>query len=153
MDRPTRNSRRLVALSEPAVRPVRTPARGLDHELSHDTLNRVGDRWSVYVVRTLSDGPKRFNQLKRKIGDVSSRMLILTLKKLERDGIVARTVQAVTQPSRIDYRLTPLGMTFLEPLVLLLTWADEHRPEVEAARERYDAARRSKSAASVRTGT
>ncbi len=152
MDRPTQSSRRLVARTEPALRPVRTRARGLLHELGHETLNRLGDRWTIYVVRALRDGPRRFNQLKRKIGDVSSRMLTLTLKKLERDGIVARTADAATQP-RVDYRLTPLGMTFLEPLLLLLIWADEHGPEVEAARELYDAARRTEPAPAARTGT
>jgi DNA-binding HxlR family transcriptional regulator len=120
-----------------------------DHEDAvHETLNRIGDRWTIYVVRTLSDGPKRFSQLKRRIKDISSRMLILTLKKLERDGIVVRT--AATQ--RIDYRLTELGLTFLEPVILLLAWADGHRPEVEAARERYDATRPRKPLSVARTG-
>jgi DNA-binding HxlR family transcriptional regulator len=136
-----------------ANRPLWDPGRGTEHmsrdhqDAVHETLNRIGDRWTVYVVRTLSDGPKRFSQLKRRIKDISSRMLILTLKKLERDGIVIRTV---TTP-RIDYRLTALGLTLLEPVDLLLTWADDHRPEVEAARELYDAARPRKPVSVART--
>src|SRR5450432_3011178 len=105
-----------------------------------DTLNRVGDRWTIYVVRALRDGPKRFNQLKRKVRKISSRMLTLTLKKLERDGIVART-GALASPSPIEYALTPLGLTFLEPPGALVAWADDHGLEVEAARERYDVSR------------
>ena len=104
-----------------------------------DTLNRVGDRWTIYVVRALHNGPRRFNQLKRKVKKISSRMLTLTLKKLERDGIVVRTAPA--SPSPIEYALTQLGLTFLEPLGALVGWADDHGPEVEAARVRYDASR------------
>jgi DNA-binding HxlR family transcriptional regulator len=102
-----------------------------------DTLSRVGDRWTIYVVRALRDGPKRFNQLKRKVRAISSRMLTLTLKKLERDGIVSRNA-AASSPSRVEYCLTQLGVTLLDPIGALVVWADHHGPEVEAARERYD---------------
>jgi DNA-binding HxlR family transcriptional regulator len=110
-----------------------------------ETLHRVGDRWTIYVVRTLRDGPQRFNRLKRKITNISARMLTLTLKKLERDGIVVRT-SATMKATKVDYSLTELGLTFLEPVSALVAWADHHRLQVQAARERYDAARRGKPA-------
>ena len=114
-----------------------------EHEhAARDTLNRVGDRWTIYVVRALRDGPKRFNQLKRKVKAISSRMLTVTLKKLERDGLVARSA-ALASSSASEYRLTPLGVTFLDPLSALVAWADDHGAEVEAARQRYDASQRS----------
>jgi DNA-binding HxlR family transcriptional regulator len=103
-----------------------------------ETLNRVGDRWTIYVVSALRDGPKRFNQLKRKVSAISARMLILTLKKLERDGIVVRTLAHSKSP-RVEYRLTQLGRTFLLPIGALVAWAGDHGAEIEAARARYDA--------------
>src|SRR5882724_9596238 len=84
----------------------------------HETLNRVGDRWSIHIVRGLHERPMRFNQLKRKITDISSRMLAVTLRKLERDGIVSRTTSA----SSASYQLTPLGVSFLGPVGALVLW-------------------------------
>lgn len=104
---------------------------------AREVLNRVGDKWSVYVVASLRDGPVRFNELRRGIEGISQRMLTLTLKSLERDGLVSRTVYP-TVPARVDYALTRLGRTLLEPVTALVKWAEKHRPDIQAARERYD---------------
>ena len=102
-----------------------------------EVLNRVGDKWSVLVVTLLNVGPKRFSVLKREIEGISQRMLTLTLRGLERDGLVTRTVFA-TIPPRVDYELTRLGRTLLEPVVALATWAEKNRFDVQQARDRYD---------------
>jgi DNA-binding HxlR family transcriptional regulator len=101
-------------------------------------LNRVGDKWAIYVVSNLSAGPRRFTELHRSIDGIASRMLTVTLRGLERDGIVTRTVHAVIPP-RVDYELTPLGKTLLDTIGQLVDWADTHVDEVEAARAAYDA--------------
>jgi DNA-binding HxlR family transcriptional regulator len=106
-----------------------------------DVLARIGDKWSVLVVVTLGEGPKRFNELKRTLGSISQRMLTLTLRGLERDGLVTRTVHP-TIPPRVDYALTRLGRSLLEPVSRLGAWARENRAAIEAARRRYDAERR-----------
>jgi DNA-binding HxlR family transcriptional regulator len=101
-------------------------------------LNRIGDKWSVYVVSILGDGPKRFSELKRTIDGISQRMLTLTLRGLERDGLVTRTVFP-TVPPRVDYELTPLGRTLLPPVMALAAWAKANGEQIYAARERFDA--------------
>jgi DNA-binding HxlR family transcriptional regulator len=101
-------------------------------------LARVGDKWTVLVVSTLGDGPKRFNELRRALGSISQRMLTLTLRALERDGLVTRTVFP-TIPPRVDYELTRLGRSLLEPVSRLGTWARMNRTAIETARRRYDA--------------
>lgn len=101
-----------------------------------EILDLVGDKWSAYVVGTLGDGPKRFNELKRSVDGISQRMLTLTLRKLERDGLVSRTVLP-TVPPRVDYALTDMGRTLLVPVFGLIQWAADHRPAIEAARRRY----------------
>jgi DNA-binding HxlR family transcriptional regulator len=103
-----------------------------------EVLNRVGDKWSVQVVGTLGQGPRRFSELKRGIEGVSQRMLTLTLKGLERDGLVTRTVTP-TIPPRVDYQLTRLGTTLLVPVGALFEWATTHRTAIDAARARFDA--------------
>jgi DNA-binding HxlR family transcriptional regulator len=108
-----------------------------NHSPVRDTLDRVGDRWTVDVVRALGDAPKRFNQIKRKLKSISSRMLTMTLKKLERDGIVMRTGTS-SNSLRREYRLTSLGITFLAPIGALIEWADHYGPEIEEARARHD---------------
>jgi DNA-binding HxlR family transcriptional regulator len=102
-----------------------------------EALNRVGDKWSIQIVTKLGDGPKRFGELKRSVDAISQRMLTLTLKGLERDGLVARTVFRATPP-RVEYRLTRLGKTLLDPVRELATWATEHREAMRKAREKYD---------------
>jgi DNA-binding HxlR family transcriptional regulator len=106
---------------------------------AREVLNLVGDKWSVLVVSVLGDGPKRFSELKRAIEGISQRMLTLTLRGLERDGLVTRTVFAVVPP-RVDYALTPLGATLLEPVHALATWANANRFEIQSARDRFDKA-------------
>jgi len=100
-------------------------------------LARVGDKWSVFVIMTLGDGPKRFNEIKRIIGGISQRMLTLTLRGLERDGLVTRTVFP-TIPPRVDYELTDLGRGLSKPVVALGEWAMDHQTEIEDARARFD---------------
>lgn len=96
-------------------------------------LDVIADKWTIMVVRALADGPVRFNQIKRQIGGVSQRMLTLTLRNMERDGLVTRTIFA-TVPPRVDYELTPLGHALTKPLAELAVWAETHLPEVENAR-------------------
>jgi DNA-binding HxlR family transcriptional regulator len=104
-----------------------------------EVLARVGDKWTVLVVSTLGDGPKRFNELRRALGSISQRMLTLTLRGLERDGLVTRTAFP-TIPPRVDYELTQLGCSLLEPVSSLGTWARANRAAIDDARQRYDAA-------------
>jgi DNA-binding HxlR family transcriptional regulator len=104
-----------------------------------EVLNRVGDKWSAQVVALLRDGSKRFSELRRSIEGVSQRMLTLTLRGLERDGLVTRTVEP-TIPPRVDYELTNLGRTLLDPILALAAWAQEHGGDIQGARQRYDAA-------------
>ena len=100
-------------------------------------LARVGDKWSVFVIMMLSDGPRRFNEIKRMIGGISQRMLTLTLRGLERDGLVTRTVFP-TIPPRVDYELTDLGRGLSKPVSALGKWAMEHRAQIEKARTTFD---------------
>jgi DNA-binding HxlR family transcriptional regulator len=116
------------------------------HEGDHDTcivvrelLDRVGDKWSVQVIAYLGDHSHRFSELKRAIDGISQRMLTLTLRQLERDGLVARTVHA-TVPPRVDYELTDLGRSVLGPLTALIQWAEDNGTAVAYARREYDAA-------------
>ncbi|MFW8633727.1 winged helix-turn-helix transcriptional regulator [Cribrihabitans pelagius] len=105
----------------------------------NEVLSRVGDRWSVLVVISLAQyGVLRFNALKRHLG-ISQRMLSLTLRELERDGLVSRTYHP-TIPPKVEYALTPLGESFREPVRALGLWALENLPEIDTARARYDAA-------------
>ncbi len=104
-----------------------------------EVLARVGDKWTVLVVSTLGDGPKRFNELRRALGSISQRMLTLTLRGLERDGLVTRTVFP-TIPPRVDYALTKLGHSLLEPVSSLGLWARQNRSAIHDARRRFDAA-------------
>ena len=101
-------------------------------------LARIGDKWSVLVVMSLGDGTFRFNELKRRIDGISQRMLTLTLRGLERDGLVERTFFP-TIPPKVNYALTDLGRSLRAPVGALGQWAVEHRGTVERAREVYDA--------------
>jgi DNA-binding HxlR family transcriptional regulator len=105
-----------------------------------DILNRIGDKWSVMVVGHLTRKTMRFNELRHAIGGISQRMLTLTLRNLERDGLVTRTVYPEIPP-RVEYQLTPLGRTLTEPLDTLWNWAAEHMHSVSEARANYDRAR------------
>src|SRR5260370_2122127 len=109
-----------------------------DCRAASEVLARVGDKWTVLVVSTLGDGPMRFNALRRALGSISQRMLTLTLRALERDGLATRTVFP-TIPPRVDYELTKLGHSLLEPVSSLGLWARENRSSIQAARRRFDA--------------
>ena len=104
-----------------------------------EVLARIGDKWTVLVVGALGDGPKRFNELRRALGSISQRMLTLTLRGLERDGLVTRTLFAAVPP-RVDYELTELGRSLLEPVNGLGLWARRNRAAIEAARRKFDTA-------------
>ena len=100
-------------------------------------LSRIGDKWTVLVVQTLSDGPRRFNELRREIPSVSQRMLTLTLRNLERDGLVNRTVTP-SIPPRVDYELTELGRSLQKPICGLATWALNNVEAIHEAQARFD---------------
>lgn len=123
--------------AKPAARPV-------THTLSDDCgrvsglLSRIGDKWTVMVVMLLRSGPRRFSELKREIGGVSQRMLTLTLRGLERNGLVTRTVFPTTPP-RVDYELTALGHSLREPVEALGEWAFAHLDLIDRARIEFDA--------------
>jgi DNA-binding HxlR family transcriptional regulator len=102
-----------------------------------DILNRIGDKWSVMVVGFLARKTMRFNELRHAIGGISQRMLTLSLRNLERDGLVTRTVYPEIPP-RVEYALTDLGRTLIEPLDTLWNWAAAHQDEVKRARAAYD---------------
>ncbi len=105
---------------------------------AREVLQRVGDKWSMYVIDLLGQGTMRFSELHRSIDGITARMLTVTLRGLERDGIVTRTIHPVIPP-RVEYDLTPMGQTLLGAIGQLVTWADSHLPEIEAARSAYDA--------------
>jgi DNA-binding HxlR family transcriptional regulator len=102
-----------------------------------DILNRIGDKWSVMVVGHLTHKTMRFNELRHAIGGISQRMLTLTLRNLERDGLVTRTVYPEIPP-RVEYQLTELGRTLCDPLDTLWNWAAAHMASVTEARANYD---------------
>ncbi len=110
-----------------------------DLETCHlrDVLDRVGDKWSVLIMALLVNGPRRYSQLRRAIDGISQRMLTLTLRGLERDGLVFREVTP-TAPPRVDYSLTPVGRTLSMKASELIAWAEEHREHIADARRRYD---------------
>jgi DNA-binding HxlR family transcriptional regulator len=122
---------------------IRVPALPPQPHLDSDCrgvasiLARVGDKWSVFVIMLLGEGPRRFNELKRMVGGISQRMLTLTLRGLERDGLVTRTVFP-TIPPRVDYELTDLGRGLSKPVEALGRWAMDHQTEIQAARARFD---------------
>ncbi len=105
--------------------------------LARQILDRIGDRWSVLVVYLLGQGPQRFSALRRSVPGISQRMLTVTLRGLDRDGLISRTVYPSTPP-RVEYALTQLGRTLLEVIQSLVDWAERHQEEIAAAREAYD---------------
>lgn len=122
------------------VEPPRSGEARRESCFARDVLDRVGDKWSVFVIGRLGDGPRRFTELLRTIDGISQRMLTVTLRGLERDGLVSRKVHAVVPP-RVDYALTPMGRTLLATLSELMVWADRHTAEIAASRVTYDARR------------
>ena len=101
---------------------------------SRQALERIADKWTCLIVYALLDGPRRHGELKRMIEGISQKMLTQTLRSMEADGLVNRTVIDVIPP-HVEYGLTPLGQTLSEPLVAICQWAMDHLPEMQAARE------------------
>jgi DNA-binding HxlR family transcriptional regulator len=116
-----------------------------------EVLERLGGKWSLLVIGALGDERKRFGELRRGLGGVSQRMLTLTLRSLERDGIVARTLYP-TAPLRVEYELTRIGVTLLEPLAALAAWAERNRATLHEARKRYDTRMTRETSAANRRG-
>lgn len=117
---------------------------GTDHasiaascQAPREILARIGDKWSVLIVMLLGEGPLRFNEIRRMVGGISQRMLTLTLRGLERDGLVSRTV-VPSSPPRVTYALTPLGHSLSRPVKALGAWARANQADVEAARVAFD---------------
>jgi DNA-binding HxlR family transcriptional regulator len=104
---------------------------------AREVLDRIGDKWSLYVIYLLGGGTRRFSDLRRTIDGISQRMLTVTLRGLERDGLVTRTVHP-TVPPRVEYALTPMGRTLRDASRTFIEWADEHVGEIDAARADYD---------------
>jgi DNA-binding HxlR family transcriptional regulator len=100
-------------------------------------MDRIADRWSGIVILVLSDGSRRFAELRAVLSGVSEKMLTQTLRGMERDGLVDRRDHG-TWPRRVDYALTDLGRSLIEPLKIVCAWGDEHLDDVKAARERHD---------------
>jgi DNA-binding HxlR family transcriptional regulator len=106
-----------------------------------DLLQRIGDKWTVLVVRELGDGPRRFNEIRRALGSISQKMLTTTLRNLERDGLVTRTVFP-TVPPRVDYELTALGRDLGAPIQGLANWAFKNGDRIDRARAAFDSGKR-----------
>jgi DNA-binding HxlR family transcriptional regulator len=112
---------------------------------ARSVLDLIGDKWSLYVVAFLGDGPRRFTELKRGVEGISQRMLTVTLRGLERDGVLTRTVHEV-MPPHVSYQLTPMGRSLLRVSGLLIEWSEQHLPKINAARAAYDERESSRSA-------
>lgn len=115
--------------------PVKIPPR--EECPVRDVLDRLGDAWSYLVVLNLAPGPQRFNALKRSVGGISQRMLTVTLRSLERDGLVRRTVFPTTPP-QVEYQLSELGRSLALPMGALTRWASQHHATIKATRAAYD---------------
>ena len=131
-----------MSSAEPVLQAAATPLVQSDCGRISRVLARIGDKWSVLIVMLLTSRPHRFNEIKRAVGGISQRMLTLTLKGLERDGLVWRSVHP-TAPPRVEYGLTGLGVSLAEPVRALGEWARAHTDELDAARTLYEARRES----------
>ena len=127
---------KFVGQEQAGNRDMKDPSNPVCRTIS-TLLSRIGDKWTVLVVQTLGSGSKRFNELRREIPSVSQRMLTLTLRNLERDGLVSRTVTP-TIPPRVDYELTELGQSLQKPICGLATWAMDNVDTIHAAQARFD---------------
>ncbi|MCS6068874.1 helix-turn-helix transcriptional regulator [Klebsiella variicola subsp. variicola] len=106
-------------------------------QATREILDRIGDKWSLYIIASLANGKRRFNELRRNIEGISQRMLTLTLRGMERDGLLTRTVYP-TIPPRVEYELTELGRTLLDPVMALVNWANDNRLAIAEAHQRFD---------------
>lgn len=104
---------------------------------TREILDRLGDKWALYVIAKLASGTRRFNELRREIDGISQRMLTLTLRAMERDGLVTRTIYP-TIPPRVDYDLTELGRTLFGPVMALVNWANDNQFAIAEAHRRFD---------------
>jgi DNA-binding HxlR family transcriptional regulator len=134
------DSRFGAELSHPAGWSVLPGTGGEEKCPVRDVLDRIGDRWSLLVILVLKPGPQRFNALKRSIGDISQRMLAVTLRHLERDGLISRTV-IPTKPPSVEYALSPLGRSLEKPIEILASWAASHHADIRRSRRTYDGGR------------
>ena len=100
-------------------------------------LDNISDKWSMLLVMTLATGPRRFNQLRRDVPDISQKMLTQTLRDLQRDGMISRHVFD-TKPPSVEYRLTPMGQSIIVPFGYLIRWANENHPDIDEARAQFD---------------
>jgi DNA-binding HxlR family transcriptional regulator len=116
-----------MTASRPSVMDPECPSRTV--------LERIADKWTALIIHVLADGTKRHNELRRQIAGVSQKMLTQTLRSLENDGLVERKIYPVVPP-KVEYSLTPLGRSLIEPLEAICRWAELHLPELEAARSR-----------------
>ena len=105
--------------------------------MDRDVLDKIGDKWSTLFIALLGEKPHRFGELRRAVPDISQRMLTQTLRDLQRDGLVSRHVFPTVPPS-VEYRLTPLGQSLLEPLSHLIRWAEVHHAHIKAARGEFE---------------
>jgi DNA-binding HxlR family transcriptional regulator len=140
MEDGTFESQRHTEGTDPAEVDIRKcPSASIeDHCRVREILDRVADKWSLLVIALLADRSRRFTEIKSEIDGISQRMLTLTLRRLERDGLVLRTVHPVVPP-RVDYELTPLGTTLIGPIEALVQWVADHTPEIASARAAYEA--------------
>ena len=135
LSKPTKKAGKATTVPAPPPEAEHTPANCRAREM----IVRVADKWSMYVIHVLADaGTLRFSELRRRVDGVSQRMLTVTLRGLERDGLVSRTMDPEVPP-RVEYQLTPLGATLRELVNDLMAWSGAHLAEVDAARARYDA--------------
>ena len=102
-----------------------------------NVLDQLGDKWSFLILAVLEDSPKRFNEIKRQVGGISHRVLTRKLRDLERDGYLSRTVHPV-RPPHVEYQLTPLGRSLLQPINAFLNWTVKAFPDIQRAREVFD---------------
>lgn len=118
------------------MKPCDTHDTGTCQRIS-EMLSRIGDKWTLLVVRALGQGPRRFSALKRELGSISQKMLTRTLRNLERDGLVSRKVTPTTPP-QVEYALTPMGDDLFGPIAALADWTISHADRIDAARAAYD---------------
>lgn len=116
------------------------PGEGSECRIVRDVLGQLGDKWTLMVILCLGSGPMRFNAIQRAVAGISHRMLTVTLRKLQRDGLISRTVHPESGP-HAEYELTPLGVSFTEPVMAIANWAVKAQPQIETSRRRFNSDR------------